>query len=83
MQQLSLDHYTFENAQIAFKLKHRFTGDSFNLIYVVIYDTCKKEDIANIEEGKTKLRDRVRVYCQHLASSIPKIRSRRTFKSTW
>ena len=30
------DHYTFKNVQITFKLKNRFTCDSFNLIYVVI-----------------------------------------------
>ena len=59
------DHYTFKNAQITFKLKNRFTCDSFNLIYVIC-DTCKEEYIGETGEGKTKLRDRVRVYRQHI-----------------
>ena len=60
------DHYTFKNVQITFKLKNRFTCDSFNLIYVVFLDTCKEEHIGETEEGKTKLSDRVRVYRQHI-----------------
>ena len=32
-------HYTFKNAPNTSKLKSRFTCYSFNLIYVVIYDT--------------------------------------------
>ena len=55
------DHYTFKSVQITFKLKNRFTCDSFNLMYVVICDTCKEEYIEETREGKTKLRDRVRV----------------------
>ena len=63
MLQLSPDnHYTFKNIQITFKLKNRFTCDTFNLIYVIICDTCKEEYIGETGEGKTKLRDRVRVY---------------------
>ena len=57
------DHYTFKNVQITFKLKNRFTCDSFDLIYVII---CKEEYIGETGEGKTKLRDRVRVYQQHI-----------------
>ena len=60
------DHYTFKNFQITFKLKNRFTCDSFNLIYAIIYDTCKEEYIGETVEGKTKLRDRVRVYHQRI-----------------
>ena len=48
------DHYTFKNVQITFKLKNRFICDSFNLIYVVICDTCKEEYIRETGEGKTK-----------------------------
>ena len=59
------DHYTFKNVQITFKLKNRFTCDSFNIIYVVICGTCKEEYIGNTGEGKTKLRDRFRVYRRH------------------
>ena len=32
----------------------------------MICDTCKEEYIGEIGEGKTKLRDRVRVYRQHI-----------------
>ena len=60
------DHYTFTNVQITFKSKNRFTCDSFNLIYVVIYDTFTEEYIGETWEGKTKLNDRVRVYHQHI-----------------
>ena len=50
-----------------FKLKHRFTCDSFNLIYVVVCDTiCKEKYIGDTGEGKTKLRDMVGVYRQHM-----------------
>ena len=54
------------NVQITFKLKNRFTCDSFNLIYVVICGTCKEEYIRETGQGKTKLRGRVRVYYQHI-----------------
>ena len=60
------DYYTFKNVQITFKLKRRFTCDSFNLIYVVICDKCKEEYIGETWEGKTKLTDRVRVYPQYI-----------------
>ena len=60
------DHYTFKTIQIKFKLKIRFTCDSFNLIYVVISGTCKEGYIEETGEGKTKLRDRVRMYLQHI-----------------
>ena len=59
-------HYTFKNVQITFKLKNRFTCDSFNLTYVVICGTCKEEYIGETGEGKTKLKDRIRVYRQHI-----------------
>ena len=35
-------------------------------MYVVICDTCKEEYIEETSEGKTKLRDRVKVYCQDI-----------------
>ena len=60
------DHYTFKNVQITFKLKNRFTCDSFNLIHVIICGTCKEEYIGEKGEGKTKVRDKVRVYRQHI-----------------
>ena len=61
------DHYTFKNVQITFKLKNRFIcNNSFNLIYVVICDISKEEYIRDTGEGKTKLKGKVRVYCQHI-----------------
>ena len=63
---LIYDHYTFKNVQIIFKLKNRFICDIFNLIYVIICDTCKAEYIEETAEGKTKLGDRVRVSNQHI-----------------
>ena len=67
MLQLSFhDYYTFKNVQITFKLKNHFTCDSSNLIYVVNCDTCKEEYIGQTREGKTKLRDRVRMHPQHI-----------------
>ena len=54
------------NVQITFTLKNHFTCNSFTLIYVVICGTFKEEYIGVTREGKTKLRDRVRVYCQHI-----------------
>ena len=60
------DHYTFKNIQINFKLKNRFTCDTYNLIYVLICGTCKEKHIGENRDGKAKLRDRVRVYRQHI-----------------
>ena len=60
------DHCTFKNGQITFKLKSCFTCDSSNLIYVIICDKCLEEYIWDTEEGKTKLREAVRVYGQHI-----------------
>ena len=54
------------NVQITFKLKNRFTWDSYNLIYVVICGTCMEEYSRETGQGKTKLRGRVRVYHQHI-----------------
>ena len=53
------NHHTFRNVQITLKFKNRITCNNFNLIYVVICDTCKKEYTGETGEGKTKLRDRV------------------------
>ena len=43
-------------------MKNRLTCDSFNHIYVIICGSCKEEYIGETGDGKTKLRDRVRVY---------------------
>ena len=44
------DHYTFKSVQITFKLKNRFTCDSFNFMYVVICNKCKEEYIGETGE---------------------------------
>ena len=40
--------------------------DSSNLIYVIICSNCMEEYIGETGINKTKLRDRVRVYRQHI-----------------
>ena len=60
------DHYTFENVQITYKLKNPFTCDNFNLIHAAICGTYKEVYIGETGEGKSKLRDRVRVYREHI-----------------
>ena len=50
-------------------MKNRFTCDSFNFIYVVICDRCKEKYIGETGKGKTKLRDKIRVYNQHIWQS--------------
>ena len=44
------DRYTFKYCQTTFKLKIRFTCDSFNLIYVFNCDECKAEYIGETGE---------------------------------
>ena len=63
---LIYDHYTFKNVQITFKIKTRFTCDSFNFICIVLCDTYKEEYIGETREGKTKPTDRVGKYRQHI-----------------
>lgn len=60
------DRYTFKNTQKTFILKTEMSCDSANLVYVAICSTCKEEYIGETGVGKTKLRDRVRVYRQHI-----------------
>ena len=59
------DQCTFNYFKINFKLKSYFKCDSFNLMYIFICDKCKEEYIGETGEGKTKLRDRIRIYGQH------------------
>ena len=66
-QQLLLEiSYTFKNVGKQFFLKTKMTCDSRNHIYVVICPTCKKEYIGETGIGDSKLRDRVRIYRQHI-----------------
>ena len=58
--------YTFKNVDKTFNLKAYFSCDSSNLLYVVICPTCGEEYTGKTGVGRTKLRDRVRVYRQHI-----------------
>ena len=58
--------YTFKNANKTFNLKGHFTCDSSNILYITICPTCGEEYTGETGAGKTKLRDRVRVYWQHI-----------------
>ena len=58
--------YTFKNVGKQFFLKTKMTHDSRNLIYVVICPTCREEYIGETGTGNSKLRDRVRIYRQHI-----------------
>ena len=60
------DHYSFKNVDKTFTLKTSFSCDSANLIYVVICSGCQEEYIGETGLGKSKLRDRVRIYKQHI-----------------
>ena len=63
---LLADHYVFKRTGFRFVLKTSFTCDSSNLLYVLICDGCGEEYIGETGEGVTVLRDRVRVYRQHI-----------------
>ena len=63
---LLTNKYTFKNVQKTFFLKSEMSCDSSNLIYVIICSSCGEEYIGETGMGKTKLRDRVRVYRQHI-----------------
>ena len=66
-QQLLLEvSYTFENVGKEFFLKTKLTCDSRNLIYIVICPTCKEEQISETGIGNSKLKDRVKIYIQHI-----------------
>ena len=60
------DHYSFKNVNKILTLKTSFSCDSSNLIYVVICSGCQEQYIGETCFGKSKLRDRVRIYRQHI-----------------
>ena len=60
------DSYTFKHVNKTFKLKSTMSCDSSNLVYVIICTTCGEEYIGETGKNNTKLRDRVRVYRQHI-----------------
>ena len=58
--------YTFKNVDKTFNLKAHFSCDSSNLFYIVICPTYGEEYTGETGFGKTKFRDRLRVYRQHI-----------------
>ena len=58
--------HTFKNVDKTFNLKTYFSCDSYNLLYIIICPTCGEEYTGESGIGKTKLRDLVRVYRQHV-----------------
>ena len=58
--------YIFKNVDKTFNLKTYFSCDSYNLFYIIICPTCGEECTGETGAGKTKLRDRARVYRQHI-----------------
>ena len=60
--------YTFKHTQTKFTVKTSFTCRSFNLIYVIICPGCGEEYIGETGGTKTRLKDRVTVYRQHISN---------------
>ena len=58
--------YTFKNVDETFNLKTYFSCDSYNLLYIIICPTCGEQYTGETGVGKTKLRNRIRVYRQHI-----------------
>ena len=58
--------YTFKNVDKTFNLKTYFSCDSYNLLYIIIFLTCREEYTGETGINKTKLRERVRVYRQYI-----------------
>ena len=60
------NHYVFKEVNYKFTLKSPMSCGSCNLIYVVVCFGCNGEYIGETGTNKQKLRDRVRVYRQHI-----------------
>ena len=60
------DHYVFKNVNYRFEIKTPMSCDSSDVEYVVICEGCGEEYIGETGEGETVLRDRCRVYRQHI-----------------
>ena len=63
---LQYKEYTFKKVNKTFTLKTPMSSNSFNVIYLLICSGCLKEYIGETGVGKPKLRDRVKVYRQHI-----------------
>ena len=60
------DHYVFKEVNYKFTLKMPMSCESSNLIYVLVCSGCYGEYIGETGINQQKLRDRVRVYRQHI-----------------
>ena len=58
--------YTFKNVDKTFNLKTYFSCDSYNLLSIIICPICGEEYTGETGISKTKLRDGVQVYRQHI-----------------
>ena len=67
---LLTDHYIFKNTGYKFVLKTCMSCNSSNLIYVIVCAGCSEEYIGETGEGDAKLRDRVRIYRQHIRDPV-------------
>ena len=59
--------YTFKKTNTTFTLKSPMSCNSSNLIYVIICAGCQEEYIGETGVNNTKLRDRIRVYRNHIS----------------
>ena len=60
------NHYVFKEVNYKFTLKSPISCGSCNLIYVIVCFGCNGEYIGETGTNKQQLRDRVRVYRQHI-----------------
>ena len=68
--------YTFKNVNKTFSLKAQIScNDSFNIIYVHICSGWLEEYIWETGVDKTRLRDMIRVYRQHIKQTVSRIKS--------
>ena len=61
------DHYTFKTFKLLLNWNIASHATVLTVIHVVICDACKEQYIEETGEGKTKLKDRVREYRQHIS----------------
>ena len=60
------NHYIFKEVNYKFTVKSSISCEGSNLIYVVVCPNCQGEYIGETGINRQKLRDRVRIYRQHI-----------------
>ena len=60
------NHYIFKEVNYKFTVKSSMSCESSDLIYVVVCPNCQGEYIGETGINRQKLRDRVRIYRQHI-----------------